>query len=119
MPILDYEPSTGSASRSRWRWLKISLVFTPLAVVVVLAAGAAGHGTYWPFKLLFPYTMEALYFQDHITPAFMLIGLLQFPLYGLLISLLGRHRVWQRAVTSLIVLLHLAAVVSVARFWLG
>jgi hypothetical protein len=54
-------------------------------LVAVLAAGA-GHGTYLPAKILFPFAMLAGVFGRSITLPYVVLALVQFPLYGLLLG---------------------------------
>lgn len=60
-----------------------------LAFVSVLAAGA-GHGTYLPARILFPFTMFSTILCGSITTPFIAIGLVQFPLYGFLLGVFYR-----------------------------
>ena len=113
MRIVDYESPTRPPAASRWRWLHISLAVTPVAIATVVLAGAAGHGTYLPFKLIFPYTMLAFRIGNQITLPFMLVGLLQIPTYGLVISGTGEHTFWRRVTLAAISIVHLVAVASV------
>ena len=69
---------------------------------VVLAGG--GHGTYYAAKALFPYSMGLTAFTTSITPPLIVLGLIQFPVYGLAVWLLGKERWWIVPVT------HLAAI---------
>lgn len=84
------------------------LLCIPLALVSIMAAGA-GHGTYLPARLLFPFTMFSTFLSSSITAPFVAVGLAQFPLYGLLSGIayqLGRVR----ACAFVIVAIHLIAV---------
>jgi hypothetical protein len=53
---------------------------------LVIAAAGAGHGTYIPAAILFPYTMTIAPALGTIAPALIALALLQYPIYGLLIG---------------------------------
>ena len=58
-----------------------------LAAVIVFISAGAGHGTYLPAKILFPYTMmAAIYLGISVNPALMTLAIAQFPLYGVLLT---------------------------------
>ncbi len=85
------------------------LIAIPLAFFTVLAMGG-GHGTYLPARLLFPFTMFSTFLGGSITSPFIVIGLVQFPIYGLLSGIfyrLGRVRAGMIGVA----LVHCAAIV--------
>lgn len=46
----------------------------------------AGHGTYIPSILLFPFGMLGVLLEDRISVPFIIIGILQFPVYGYIID---------------------------------
>jgi hypothetical protein len=60
-------------------------------LVAVFAAGA-GHGTYLPAKILFPFAMLASVFGRSITLPYVVLALVQFPIYGLLLGAVFRSR---------------------------
>ena len=41
-----------------------------------------GHGWYEPAMALFPFGMIGTIWQDTITPPFVIMGIIQYPLYG-------------------------------------
>jgi hypothetical protein len=55
------------------------------SIVAVVAAGS-GHGTYLPAKCLFPYTMLSTRWTASITTPFIVVALLQFPVYGIILT---------------------------------
>jgi hypothetical protein len=82
--------------------------------ITVIASGA-GHGTYFPAKALFPFTMLSVVFSHSITPPFIVVAFLQFPLYGLVLGAFFSSPRFRRAATSLS-LLHVAVAVVVFIF---
>jgi hypothetical protein len=55
-------------------------------MVALLAAGA-GHGTYIPAKVIFPYTMLLALAFEEVTVPLMVLAVVQFPLYGLVVGM--------------------------------
>lgn len=65
-----------------------------------------GHGWYQPAMMLFPWAMVGTLWQDTITLPFIIMGILQYPLYGLLIDKTD-HRVHKKSLTLILILTHL------------
>jgi hypothetical protein len=63
-----------------------------LAVAATTLAAGAGHGTYFPAKVLFPYSMLLTSLTDTITPTLLGVAAAQWPLYGYIVS--GRRSRW-------------------------
>lgn len=71
------------------RWLVGMLTGSAVgavAILVVVGAAGAGHGTYVPAALCFPFTMAISALEKTIHPASVALALIQFPTYGLLIG---------------------------------
>ena len=62
----------------------VSLVATPLFVFLALVSTGAGRGDYVWARILFPFTMLSALVFDAITAPFIVLGIIQFPLYGFL-----------------------------------
>jgi hypothetical protein len=73
------------------RYVIRGLVLGAVASLVALAAAGAGHGTYLPAKLLFPFAMLCAVFGSSITAPYIVIALVQFPLYGVLLDAASRR----------------------------
>jgi len=56
-----------------------------LLVICIFLMGG-GHGTYIPTKLFFPYTMLSTIGNESMSTFFIIIGLSQYPMYGLIIQ---------------------------------
>jgi len=65
-----------------WKPVIISLVATPICLFLGIASGGAGHGSYFLPKVLFPYTMLSVIFFSSIAAPFILLAVIQIPLYG-------------------------------------
>ncbi len=65
----------------------VSLVVTPIALLLGIASAGAGHGDYIWAMILFPYTMLSVFPFRSITAPFIVLAILQFPLYGFLLAL--------------------------------
>jgi hypothetical protein len=81
-------PGHADALRRFYPWIAFigGITITPIATIMAAACGGAGHGTYLPAKVLFPYTMLFAYPSEMITGPLMALGLLQFPLYGVVVA---------------------------------
>jgi len=74
--------------------LVIALVITPVFLFAGLASAGAGHGDYLWAKVLFPFTLLSFRVSGTITNPFMAFAIVQFPLYGFILSIAnvkGRH----------------------------
>jgi hypothetical protein len=88
------------------------IVLGGVALVVAWAYAGAGHGTYTPAKILFPYTMYfAMALIGRITVPLLLLAVLEFPAYGLATGL-AAPRGNVRAVLVLILAVHVAMTVA-------
>ena len=66
--------------------LVVSLIATPLFLLAAVASAGGGHGGYLLAKILFPFTMlSTLVFGSIVVPA-MAVAILQFPIYGFILS---------------------------------
>ena len=65
-----------------WKPFIVSLVATPVCLLMAAASGGAGHGSYFLAKVLFPYTMLSTILLRSITIPFILLAAIQIPLYG-------------------------------------
>jgi hypothetical protein len=89
-----------------------SLFLTAILLAVAAVSGGVGHGNYTLAILLFPYAAVAVVVLDHFfnsTIPMIVIAVLQFPLYGTLISI-GRGRVRDRIVVIALLASHAIAV---------
>jgi hypothetical protein len=64
----------------------VLLVATPVLLWIAFAAAGGGHGSYLPAKLLFPYTMASTAFTGELTLPSIAVGVLQYPIYGVLLD---------------------------------
>ncbi len=71
---------------TKYKWtIKFSLL-TPLLLIIAVFAMGAGHGTYIPAMGLFPFGMFGIIWQNRISPPFIVISILQYPIYGYIID---------------------------------
>lgn len=68
------------------KWMGVGILITPICVIIAMIFAGGGDGTYLFFKLFFPYTMLLAALANGISIPLMILGLLQFPLYGVLIG---------------------------------
>ena len=69
-----------------------SVVIQLIAMIVVFSASGAGHGTYAPARILFPYSMLSVGFGNYIYFPYTIIGFIQFPLYGFILVGMSRTK---------------------------
>lgn len=74
------------ARRKFWIPLIASLIVTPIALLLGVGSAGAGHGDYRLAMILFPYTMLSTTIFDSITTPFILLAIIQFPLYGVILG---------------------------------
>jgi hypothetical protein len=70
----------------QYKWTVKLCLLTPLLLVIAVFAMGAGHGTYIPAMGLFPFGMLGILFQDRISVPFIVIAILQYPLYGFIVD---------------------------------
>jgi hypothetical protein len=91
--------------------LGLGLLTTLIGAGLVILAAGAGHGTYAPAKLLFPFAMLlAVAARTIDLPSLILAGL-QFPLYGIILGSVSSSRM--RSVASAFGVIHLIAMAVV------
>jgi hypothetical protein len=60
----------------------VGLVIGGVAACVALAAAGAGHGSYLPAALLFPFSMLIASAVGTVNPGIVVLALAQYPVYG-------------------------------------
>ena len=94
-----------------WKPVFISLVATPVCLFLGLVSTGAGHGTYLWARVLFPYTMLSTLIFESITVPFMVLAIIQFPLYGIALEIARRRQRFLLVGVGLSVLHFLAVVI--------
>jgi hypothetical protein len=95
--------------------LALGLFVGAACLYIALTAGGAGHGTYMPAKILFPFCMLSVVFGHSITTPFVSLAFLQFPLYGLILGAVFRSSRFRSVAISLSVL-HIVVLIVVLKF---
>jgi hypothetical protein len=75
-----------------WIPVVVSLTATPVLLCAGVAPAGAGHGTYFPATLLFPFTMLSTTVIHSITFPFILLAIVQFPAYGIILGFANTKR---------------------------
>jgi hypothetical protein len=68
---------------------KVTLILsllTPLLLVIAVFLMGGGHGFYAPARVLFPSAMISFPIMNRLEWPFIILGILQFPIYGLFID---------------------------------
>jgi multidrug efflux pump subunit AcrB len=87
-----------------WKPVLISLLATPFFVLLGFLSAGAGEGNYFLTKILFPFTMLSTVVFDSITDPFILLAIVQFPLYGVVLgvaNIMGKLRASEVGLLSL------------------
>jgi len=84
-----------------------------LLIVVFLMGG--GHGMYEPAILLFPFGFIGILYSQSIELPFILIAILQYPIYGLLLDITGSRKTFKWTVVTILTL-HLLLAITVLMF---
>jgi hypothetical protein len=79
-------------SRSSLIGLAFGVVVCISCLALVVGEAGGGHGTYLPAKILFPFAMLAGVFGHSISPPYVVLAIVQFPLYGFLLGAVFRSR---------------------------
>ena len=61
-----------------------AIVIQIVAMTISIVCGAGGHGTYIPFRILFPYTMLSTVFYEDIWGPFIILMFVQYIVYGMI-----------------------------------
>jgi hypothetical protein len=91
-----------------WTPVIVSLVVTPVALLLGIGSAGAGHGDYFWAQVLFPYTMLSTFLFQSITIPFIVLAIAQFPLYGLLLAF-AHERKQSRLVAIGLAVVHITA----------
>jgi hypothetical protein len=92
-----------------WKPVVLSLIATPISLFVGIASGGAGHGNYLAAKVLFPFTMLSIRAFGSITAPFVILAIIQFPLYGVIVGSANRKGKLLPYVIAVVVVHTLAA----------
>jgi hypothetical protein len=100
---------------SNYRWTIRLALLTPLLALISLFLMGGGHGWYTPTMALFPLGTLNVIWDDHLSIPLLLVGLLQYPLYGLLIDR-AKSITQRRTHTILIIVFHLVLAAIIISF---
>ncbi|AKQ44581.1 hypothetical protein TH63_01290 [Rufibacter radiotolerans] len=84
-------------------------------VLVALFLAGGGHGWYEPAIVLFPFGLISILLFKIITTPFIILAILQYPLYGFFIDLTEDFKKQKKVIIS-IVLLHIVLAVLILIF---
>lgn len=97
-----------------YRWtIRLSLLTIPLLFIAVFFAGG-GHGTYIPAMGLFPVGLLGTLLFDRITIPFVVLAIIQYPIYGFIIDkVIVTNK--SKIVLPLLLLLHILLAVIIMK----
>jgi hypothetical protein len=64
----------------------LCVLITPVLLFLVVLAAGGGHGSYFPAKILFPWTMMSTAATKSLARPFIVLGIAQYPLYGIILD---------------------------------
>jgi hypothetical protein len=70
----------------KFKFTIILSILTPFLLILMFMIMNGGHGSYAPAILLFPTGLISFLFFRALELPFLILGILQFPIYGLLID---------------------------------
>jgi len=98
-----------------YKWTKRLIIATPILVFVAIFFMGGGHGTYKPAMFLFPWGMINTMWQDRLSEPLAILGILQFPIYGLLIDI-SDFANKKSLILSLIIVFHIILAIVILIF---
>ena len=75
----------------KYTWTIRFIYLTPLLLIFAVFLMGGGHGFYWPAIVLFPFGLVSICFFNRIEFPFVLLALLQYPLYGVFMDRLSNR----------------------------
>lgn len=86
----------------QYKWTIRFCLLTPILLFVAVYTMGAGHGSYIPAMSIFPFGLLGILIQDRITWPFIVIAILQYPLYGFLIDKANSPRQFKLLILALL-----------------
>ena len=71
---------------TKYKWTIRFSLLTPILLMIAVLLMGGGHGWFQPAIAIFPYGMVGTVWQDRISLPFVILGVLQYPFYGILID---------------------------------
>lgn len=88
------------------KWTIRFVLLTPVLLFIAVFLAGGGHGWYEPAIMLFPFGLISILFSRSIELPFIILAILQYPVYGLLIDSIGTRKSIKWTVIS-IALIHI------------
>src|SRR5712692_5086016 len=79
-------------SQRFWIPVGIFLGLTPFKLFLGLFSSGSGHGDYFLAQILFPYTLWSTAAFHSLRQSFLLLAIVQYPVYGLLTGIANLYR---------------------------
>ena len=87
-----------------------SLVIEAISILISLGVAGAGHGSYFPAKIFFPFTMLSTFIFQIIKPPFIILAVIQYPIYGAIL-VWAYFRNYMKPTTISLLAFHIVAVI--------
>ncbi len=93
-----------------FKWMLVLSGIGLLYFLVAIVVAGGGHGSFVPLIIGFPWMTICTLWDSGITPFFWMLGLIQFPVYGLLIGI-EKEANRYRYINAMVWLSHLILVI--------
>jgi hypothetical protein len=99
-----------NSNSETWLPFYLSLIATPIGLFLAyITVGPMGHGSFSLAKFIFPYAALSLLVFENIWPV-LLLASIQFPIYGIILSIFSAKKSLDWIFLSLLIL-HILAVI--------
>jgi len=103
----------------RLRATLLGVLVTPVFLFIMVMASGGGHGTnytyYYLAKIFFPWTMMSTAVATYLTPLSFLLGIAQYPIYGIILDRARANGRYWPAVRALVAV-HFVAIILAGAF---
>jgi hypothetical protein len=111
MEMVMFTPNENADVGRFWPSFAVMMTLTPFFLLVGYSSAGAGHGSYFFAKVLFPFTILSTIAFHMITVPFLIVGLVQFPIYGIFLGIMNRMELGWPAIVALATF-HLGAIAA-------
>lgn len=97
-------------------WLKVLSVFGFLILLICIWITGGGHGYIQPLMFFFPWGMVGVFANERMMHLFILLGLIQYPAYGVIIGFRSRIKNFN-AIFATIIFIHVIMGILIMMYW--
>ncbi|RZK54153.1 MAG: hypothetical protein EOO91_16395 [Pedobacter sp.] len=93
----------------KFKWTVILSILTPILLIITIIFMGGGHGNYQQAIVLFPTGLLSILMFNRIEIGFVIIAIIQYPLYGFLID----KATDKKKMILILLLFHIALALSI------